>query len=110
MSFGIISGPSLDELLDSFRHAYDGACKPVEFGVVSGVVFDCNHNGTKTLIPMSDTNILAIEYEDGSGKGLNVSGRCLVNLNPHSARKPDETRRFRGYYSPDTGHGWITFL
>ena len=107
MSYEIISGPSLDELLDSFRHAYDGgACEPVKFEAV----FDYNHDGEPLLVQMSDTNILAIEYEDGSGKGLNVRGRCLVNLNPHSARKPDETRLFRGYYSLDTGHGWITFL
>lgn len=106
MSYEIISGPSLDELLDSFRHAYDGdTCKPVEFGVV----FSRNHNNEPLLVPMADVRILAIEYEDGSGEGLNVRGRCLVNLNPHSARKPDETRRFRGYYSPNTGHGWISF-
>ncbi|MBR3256641.1 hypothetical protein IKG10_03210 [Candidatus Saccharibacteria bacterium] len=113
MSFEIISGPTLEILLDSFKHAYDddtGEPVEVKFGVVSGVVFDRNNNEVGVLVPMSDVKILGIRYEDDSGTNFSLLGRCFVNLNPHSARKSDKIRRFRAYYSTDTGLGKIVFL
>lgn len=104
MGFEINSGPSLDELLDSFRHAYDGACKPVEFGVV----FSLNHDNEALLVPMSDVRIISIQYEDGSGTSFNLAGRCMVNLRDTTG-KPDEDRSFRAFYSTKEHSGWILF-
>lgn len=105
MSFEIISGPTLDELLDSFRHAYDGdACEPVEFEVE----FSRDRDNEPLLVPMADVRILGIQHNDGSGTSFKLYGRCMVNLRCTTG-KPDENHGFRAYYSTKEHSGWISF-
>jgi hypothetical protein len=99
MNFEIISGPSLDELLDSFRYAYDDAYKPVEFGVV----FSRNNDGERVVVPMSDVRVSSIQHADGSGASFNLEGRCKAT------GEPDKCLVFRAYYSTEKHSGWIFF-